>query len=337
MIVVTTVAVMQEANVEWVHAVWAVMAISLLVNMGGNSIGLVYRKIGAIFVGLVLGIASGLIVLGLNAWDAPRWTIVFIRVVVSCGFLFGSACVARARPVLSELFGLMCAFSALPLYATSSSQAVARVVGVLFACFVAGGVSYLFANLKQYFLYRSKIAQILLDEGIFDDVFDLVVSAFSRRNTCAFIQKSSRIVHSINKPASREIEAVFTNLKPVVFDAQKVFWSAGSPSVQLENGIELCRTELRLLLCGSANTQHTLNRLVHEGVGFFFVEALQSLRNQNGASHQLGLLLQSLIVAMKTILESIGVGDKFPEVTSELVDYMKKIEAYTSYTSEASV
>lgn len=392
---ITTAVVLQEADVDWIHSVWVVMAVSVLVDLeSSESLRLVrlMKKIVALFLGLLIGTVAGLIVLGLNSWESPRWIIVFIRILVATTLPFGCALLLRSEKVRSHvdanLLGLLCAFAALPLFVSSGSLAMARVVAVLFACAVAAVVALAFSLLRPLILGQrdqSPLKAILADHSaLFSKTISLCAAALKgveseKENFLLTSTQASLGVDAMTAGISflgknKELENVAANLKPVLFDANALFWSAAAPSsvpftrstadpypfftgsegqfhetfspalVKVENGIELIRSELLLVLNENENLNYTVSRLVNEAVGYFLVAGLQALEfkfAQFGATAifpsmgqrwamcayltNLAAMLVSLTGLVKTVIDSAGLGDEYPELSSSLVDSMNKI------------
>ena len=144
-----TIVLEEEENVQWIHTVLVVLATCLLIDMQPEFEGKILRivkKVVALVLGLGLGIVSGLVVRAMaQNWGCPRWSILLVRLLFVSVFILASILIFQSR-ILTRLrffqgkwkiepfhMSLLCFASALPLFSTSSSLALSRCVGVLFA------------------------------------------------------------------------------------------------------------------------------------------------------------------------------------------------------------
>ena len=250
---ITTAVVLNEQDIDWIHSVWVVMGVALLVDFEPRDSGRLvklFKKIFAVIIGLAIGILSGLIVLGLNSWDAPAWSMAVIRVLFATSIPFGLGVLMTKKNIFENVenvhFALICAFLAPPLFATSRSQAFARVVGVLFACGVVALVSVVFWVMRPASRLRTSLAE---NASLFDATLSLCIASIqcSPEGKEEFTRLTSNIginqeilmgnsnffgatILSSSAKVSGALEGIVANLRPLVADAAGLFWTTVSVS-----------------------------------------------------------------------------------------------------------
>jgi hypothetical protein len=159
-VVATTVATfLDEADVEWIHTIWVVIACALLVDMEPDHNGRMYRVIRktiAVIVGLAIGIALALVLKVLYSWVFPRWTILALRIVFECVIFFAAAVIVqRLNPVAgytSQIepthLVLVCLTAMLPLFSPKSSVALCRIAACLLTSVFVLAITSAFVYLR---------------------------------------------------------------------------------------------------------------------------------------------------------------------------------------------
>jgi hypothetical protein len=299
----------QEAGAEWIHSVWVVIGVSLLVDMHYQDsfpikIRRLVRKISALFVGLCLGVACGLLVRALYSWNSPRWIILVLRLLVECLLLLGSAIAAQwTQKVSSSELALVCLGSSLALFCPTSNLAIARVVGMLFACATTLLVLVVFWLVTMNRTTR-KISQTQLD--LFDNVLTLCTKVIrGADNDKEEVERLGFMIRhymSQKHMVSREMEG---HIKPLVYECFSLYWSVvsgavtpfihqqsaslfcGSPDQfdryfrpcieRIEDGLDGVRNNLLSLLAGTEDPCLVLDQLVHQWIEANLVEGIQGM------------------------------------------------------------
>jgi len=160
-----TMVLEETEDVQWIHTVLVVLSTCLLVDLQPEFEGKILRivkKIVALILGLGLGIIGGLIVRAMAYnWSSPRWSILLVRLLFISLFLLASILIVQGKIFSSTLFqgkwriepfhmSLLCFGSALPLFSASSSLAVSRCVGVLFASAITLIINTIFYVIVNY-------------------------------------------------------------------------------------------------------------------------------------------------------------------------------------------
>ena len=225
-----TTLLIQESGAEWIHSVWVVVGVSVLVDMHSEDSFIVRirrltRKISALFVGLCIGVACGVLVRALYSWDSPRWTILLLRLLVECLLLLGCSITAqRTQKVFSSELALVCLSSSLALFCPTSNLAIARVVGILFACAISLIV------LVVFWLLSLSPKTILNRQEI--ELIDAVLTLGTR-----VIRGADNDKHEVERLSCytrqlgverQELEA---HLRPLVFECLSLYWSLMSGAV----------------------------------------------------------------------------------------------------------
>jgi hypothetical protein len=151
--------ILEENGVEWIHTVWVVITIALLMEDCIDILKTV-KKIVPLILGLLVGIVTGIVIQAMVSWGCPRWSILLLRVLcmtaisVACNFIFQRRIgqnLFRGRWSIQPIhISFVCFAAALPLFSTSSSLALARCVGVLFASALVLVVNSVFWTIRVY-------------------------------------------------------------------------------------------------------------------------------------------------------------------------------------------
>jgi hypothetical protein len=299
----------QESGAEWIHSVWVVIGISLLVDMHYQDsfpikIRRLIRKISALFMGLCLGVACGFLVRGLYSWDSPRWIILVLRLLVECLLLLGSAIVAQwTQKVSSSELALVCLASSLALFCPSANLAIARVVGILFACAITLFVLVGFWLATQG---RSKKKYSLIQIDLIENVIALCTKVI--RGADNDKEEIEKLVYTIMNLLSsrgilnRELEG---HIKPLVYECLSLYWSVVSGAVtpfihqqspslfctspeqfdryfrpsleRIEDGLDGVRNDLLVILAGSGDCSLAIEQLVNQWIEGNLVEGIQGM------------------------------------------------------------
>ena len=337
----------EEAGEEWIHAVWVVLSVALLVDMEpkvrfAKKFRTVARKSVAMMVGLVLGVASGLIVRALHSWDSPRWAILLLRLGTECLLLFIAAIGAQLTPKVSAFeLALVCVTSSVALFCPRASLALARVVAVLFACAVVLAVTAMFWLIETKRAGKTKSRFSAVERELIDSTLAL----------CAKVIR-------IDDMDKEEIEALGTSVKqnavidsglsshvrPLVFECYSLYWSAvagaATPFIQpkalfcntslqfdryfrpslekIEDGLDGIRSDLALAIsdCEAGDLERvtqTVEKITHQWIASNLVEGLQGMefhfaqtsKTAVFGSHGQRWLMASYLVNLSTLIVSV--------------------------------
>ena len=337
----TTLAI-EEAGEEWIHAVWVVITVSLLVDMEPKiafriKFRSLARKAASMMVGLLLGVASGLIVRALHSWDSPRWTILVLRLMTECVLLFGAAIAAQVTKRISAFeLALACATSSVALFCPRASLAVARVVAILFACAVALAVTALFWALE---LYKKKGTRNDRFGAVEMELIDqtLALAAKVLRTDPMDKEEVESIACGIKQTRTRD-GGLNSHVRPLVFECYSLYWSAVAgasipfaqpealfcqtsaqfdrffrPSLEkIEDGLDGLRSDMVLLL-RKEERDVAASKMVHQWIASNLVEGLQGLEfhfTQTSKTHVFASrgarwLMASYLVNLSTMLVSV--------------------------------
>lgn len=292
----------EETGAEWIHAVWVVIGVSLLVDFHTEDsfpkrINRLVRKISSIVTGLALGCACGLIVRALNNWDSPRWTILLLRLVVECLLLLGSALVAqRTNRINSFELALVCLSSSLALYCSSQNLAVARVVALLFASATTLLVLSMFF-IADRIMNRNRprgVSQLTMD--LVDALMTLATKALASQDTDK--EEIDRLSTCINDFLAKD-GSMKSIARPLLYECLSLYWSMVSASVvpfqearffltdraftpsldRVEDGLDGVRNDTLSLMVEQDEEKIMIltNRLLNQWINGNIVEGVQGL------------------------------------------------------------
>jgi hypothetical protein len=239
-IIVTTTAfiaigsslLISDAGAEWIHPVWVVIGVSLLVDMHHDDLRKkvlrLVTKISAIIAGLCIGVCCGMLVRGLQCWNSPRWTILVLRLLVECLLLLGSSILAqRTQKVSPYELALVCISSSLALFCPRDSLAIARVVAMLYACLFTLAVLFVFCVVHAFFAQKNRFekTQIKLADSLVTLCGKVLRGADSDKEE---VERLSADIRGIGEGVSG---TVMTHVRPLVFECYSLYWSSVSGAV----------------------------------------------------------------------------------------------------------
>jgi hypothetical protein len=300
---ITTAVLLEQNGIEWMHAIWVALLVSLLVDFDlvkspkNNRITSTIRKIAAVVFGLVVGIVTGLIIRAVDLWDCPVWIVEVIRIVGFTMIFFASSIACQRttnKKFTSVHYTLLCTAATLPLFSTRASLAIARVAAVLLSCvFVLAAetiIYYLFLHDKPD---RQPIKQA--DCDLIDKALSLATKAVrGDENDKEEIEKLAIGLSLKNDTSDR----ISTHVRPLVFECYSLYWSLVSSSAtpfinhhsrlfsspemkpflnRIEDGFDSLRNELVSLMESNTEYSVTVGRIIHESINRYLIEALQGL------------------------------------------------------------
>ena len=363
-VAIGTTLLLEEGGAEWIHAVWVVIGVSLLIDLHHhNSLSIricrLVRKISALVTGLAIGCACGLLVRALNNWDSPRWTVLLLRLLVECLLLVCSAIAAQWTTRVSSVeLTLVCLSSSLALFCPKQNLATARVVAMLFACALTLAVLTLFLVAER--LGRSGGTKFTDHEVQLIDMA-MTLCAKVLRSDDGDKEEIDRLSCLIRESLDNDMK-FRSHLRPLVYECYSMYWSLAScaacthgnlfsgpsyagffrPSIErIEDGLDGVRNDLMSLL--SAPDVGTQTRLVEQWIAGNLIEGLQGLEFNFSrkpcnrffmASYLVNLssVLVSLIGFVQILLRSIKTA---PELDGKLTDCLTRINSFQKLGSYA--
>ena len=261
-----TMVLEETEEVQWIHTVLVVLTTCLVIDMEAEFEGKLLRimkKIVALILGLGLGILGGIVVRALS-WSSPRWSILLVRLVFMSVYLGISVLLIQGS---SKLFStnilfqgkwriepihmaLVCFASALPLFSPSSSLALSRCVGVLFASAIVlavNSVFYLFTNSQSrnagrkvvsqhaslietvLALSRTAISANESDKDMFDNLACKLRIELDQLENAVALSPWQRIFSTNRASPSRKIvNLISSHVRTLSYECNSLFWSTMS-------------------------------------------------------------------------------------------------------------
>jgi len=188
--------ILEENGAEWIHTAWVVVATCLIMDFSitfDGKISRMVKNIVPMILGLAIGIVTGLVVRAMGYWACPRWSILLVRVFFITGVLIGAVLVIQLK-IGSQIFRgrwsiepshmiILCVSSSLPLFSSSTTLAISRCVGFLFASAISIAVTGFFLAIE---------IQLSKKEGIRGTIGKRILSSNPEliRNTLSLVSKS---------------------------------------------------------------------------------------------------------------------------------------------------